>query len=115
VNQLQGVATRGVWSGAGLSLPAPELAQADGQRATAYVRPHEFDIERYRAGADGIPVRLAHAYLAGPSAYLELAREDSASLLEAEVPESLYRELGLRDGEILLARPRRARIFAVQA
>ena len=35
VNSLAGVATRGVWQGAGLSLPAPELAQADGERATA--------------------------------------------------------------------------------
>jgi sulfate transport system ATP-binding protein len=115
VNQLQGFATRGVWNGAGLSLPAPELAQAEAQRATAYVRPHEFEVERYRAGADGIPVRLAHAFLAGPSAYLELASEDSDAIIEAEVPESLYRELGLRDGEILLARPRRARIFATQS
>ncbi|MNQ77372.1 TOBE-like domain protein [compost metagenome] len=78
------------------------------------MRPHEFEIERYRADADGIAVRLSHAYLAGPSAYLELAREDSDALIEAEVPELLYRELNLRDGEILLARPRRARIFAVQ-
>jgi len=115
VNQLQGFATRGVWNGSGLSLPAPELAQAEAQRATAYVRPHEFDVERYRAGADGIPVRLAHAYLAGPSAYLELASEESDAIIEAEVPESRYRELGLRDGEILLARPRRARIFATQS
>ena len=115
VNQLQGTATRGVWEGAGLSLPAPELAQADAQRATAYVRPHEFEVERYRAGAEGIAVRLSHAYLAGPSAYLELARQDADTIIEAEVPESLYQQLNLQDGEILLARPRRARIFAVQS
>ena len=108
VNSLAGVATRGVWQGAGLSLPAPELAQADGERATAYVRPHEFDIERYRPEGEGIAVRLSHAYLAGPSAYLELARQDSDAIIEAEVPEQLYRELNLRDGETLLARPRRA-------
>mgnify|MGYP001952198655 FL=1 len=60
-------------------------------------------------------MRLAHAYLAGPSAYLELTRQDSDAILEAEVPEHLYRELGLQDGETLLARPRRARIFAVQS
>ncbi len=109
------MASRGVWEGAGLSLPAPELAQAESQRATAYVRPHEFDIERYHAGGAGIPVRLSHAYLAGPSAYLELASQDSDAVIEAEVPEHLYRELALRDGDILLARPRRARVFAVQA
>ncbi|HEY9322006.1 MAG TPA: sulfate ABC transporter ATP-binding protein, partial [Achromobacter sp.] len=39
---------------------------------------------------------------------------DSDTIIEAEVPEYLYRELDLRDGEVLLARPRRARIFAVQ-
>ncbi|MGE8635679.1 MAG: sulfate/molybdate ABC transporter ATP-binding protein, partial [Achromobacter piechaudii] len=114
VNQLQGMAARGVWEGAGLSLPAPELAQDDARRATAYVRPHEFDIERYQAGGQGIAVRLSHAYLAGPSAYLELARQDSDAIIEAQVPEHLYRELDLRDGDTLLARPRRARIFAVQ-
>ena len=60
-------------------------------------------------------MRLSHAYLAGPSAYLELASQDSDAVIEAEVPEHLYRELALRDGDILLARPRRARVFAVQA
>ena len=60
-----------------------DRAQAKSQRATAYVRPHEFDIERYREGGAGIPVRLSHAYLAGPSAYLELASEDSDAVIEA--------------------------------
>ncbi|MGE8591338.1 MAG: TOBE-like domain-containing protein, partial [Alcaligenes sp.] len=96
-------------------LPAPDLAQAEARRATAYVRPHEFEIERYRAGGEGITVRLSHAYLAGPSAYLELARQDSDAIIEAEVPEHLYRQMDLRDGDTLLARPRRAQIFAVQA
>ena len=114
VNSLAGVATRGVWQGAGL-----RCRRRSWRRPTASapppVRPHEFDIERYRPEGEGIAVRLSHAYLAGPSAYLELARQDSDAIIEAEVPEQLYRELNLRDGETLLARPRRARIFAVQA
>ena len=43
------------------------------------------------------------------------ARQDSDAIIEAEVPEHLYRQMDLRDGDTLLARPRRAQIFAVQA
>ena len=114
VNQLAGTARAGVWEGAGLSLPAPGLAQDEPLGATAYVRPHDFEVQRWRADGEGIPVRLSHAYLAGPSAFLELVREDAGALIEAEVPQAVYRELDLRQGDPLLARPRHARIFAVQ-
>ena len=115
VNQLHGYATQGVWRSGAVSLPAPELAGAQNQHAIAYVRPHEFDIERYSAAGQGIAVQLSHAYLAGPSAYLELHCQEADSIIEAEVPEAVYRGLGLKKGESLLARPRQARIFAVPA
>lgn len=114
VNQLPGQAAGGVWRHADLALPAPELAQPGALAATAYVRPHEIEVLPYAPRQPGIPVRLAHAYLAGPSAYLELTREDAASVIEAEVPEQVFRELNLKEGDALLARPRRARVFATQ-
>ena len=118
VNQLHGHARDGQWRGHGVALPAPGLEQGHDVGAVAYIRPHEIEVLRATdAGADGsgVPVRLAHAYLAGPSAFLELAREDADALIEAEVPERLFRELNLKEGEALLARPRRARVFAAQA
>ncbi|MFJ1301469.1 sulfate/molybdate ABC transporter ATP-binding protein [Pseudomonadota bacterium AL_CKDN230030165-1A_HGKHYDSX7] len=118
VNQLHGHARDGQWHAHGVALPAPGLEQGHDIGAIAYVRPHEVEVLRVSdagAGAAGVPVRLAHAYLAGPSAYLELAREDADALIEAEVPERLFRELNLKEGEALLARPRRARVFAAQA
>jgi len=114
VNSLQGHAARGVWQADGLSLPAPELAQEDSVRAVAYVRPHEIDLSRDAGQGDGIRVQLGHAYLAGPSAHLELQRLDQAAIIEVQVPEALYRELDLKVGDILLARPRQARVFAAQ-
>ncbi|ARP75932.1 sulfate/molybdate ABC transporter ATP-binding protein [Bordetella genomosp. 6] len=114
VNQLHGHATRGVWRLGEVALPAPDLPEADHQRAIAYVRPHEIDLARAGTAVAGIPVRLNHVYLAGPSAYLELARQDNQAIIEAQVPESLFRSLGLQEGEALLAQPRRARVFAVQ-
>jgi sulfate transport system ATP-binding protein len=111
VNQIQGHAAGGMWRAAGVALPAPAFEGTDEQRAVAYVRPHELEVLRYAPATDGIAVTLNHAYLAGPSAFLELAKEDGG-LLEAQLPEEEFRSLGLRDGETLLARPRRGRIFA---
>ncbi|AZV92623.1 sulfate/molybdate ABC transporter ATP-binding protein [Kerstersia gyiorum] len=112
VNQFQGVAANGVWRLDGWTLPAPEFGGGNERAATAYVRPHEVEVLPYAEGGEGLAVRLNHAYLAGPSAFLELSREGSDQLIEAQVPEGLFRELNLREGEVLLARPRHARIFA---
>lgn len=112
VNQLAGHATQGVWHAHGVALPAPDLFDVKHQEAIAYVRPHEIDVARDSAGAQGIPVRLNHVYLAGPSAFLELQRRDRPDTIEVQLPEQQYRELQLKDGEHLLATPRRARVFA---
>ncbi|CAM3801576.1 sulfate ABC transporter ATP-binding protein [Bordetella sputigena] len=110
VNQIEGHAAGGLWRANGVSLPAPAFDGTDEQRAVAYVRPHELDILPYAAAGEGITVKLNHAYLAGPSAFLELQREDGA-LLEAQLSEEEYHGLDLREGAMLLARPRRGRIF----
>jgi hypothetical protein len=47
----------------------------------------------------------------GPSARLELEREDSAEVLEAEIPAARARALNLKIGETLLIRPRRMQVF----
>jgi sulfate transport system ATP-binding protein len=112
VNTFRGRAARGVWHADGVTLPAPEMTQDDSLHAVAYVRPHEIDLSRDKSGANGIRVRLDHAYLAGPSAYLELQRLDGDALIEAQLPETRYRELGLKVGDVLVANPLRARVFA---
>ena len=120
VNQLSGVASRGAWRGLGISLPASQFEGQDDQPAAAYVRPHEFDLSAWRpagvAQADepaGFPARLNHAYLAGPSAYLECALPESGALVEVQVPEGKYRELAPSPGDTLMLRPLNARIFPI--
>jgi sulfate transport system ATP-binding protein len=112
VNILRGEVSDGVWRAEGLALPASGLEPEHEGRAVAYVRPHEFDLARDDGAAPGIRVRLDHAYLAGPSAHLELRPLDRDGLIEAQLPEAVYRELDLRAGDHLVARPRRARVFA---
>ena len=83
--------------------------------------------QRYRAGAaaaGGIVVRLERAVVVGPVARLELvAAEDAkagdnrgvAALIEAQIPAREFGEKGFREGETLVATPRRARVFVESA
>jgi sulfate transport system ATP-binding protein len=115
VNQFQGLASRGMWRTDDWSFPAPDFAADDGREATAFVRPHEFEVTRYSPNEEGMAVRLNHAYLAGPSAFLELTREENGALIEVELPEQVYRALNPQVGEALWARPRSARIFDMES
>ena len=111
VNTLHGHAARGVWQADGVALAAPALPQEERVPAIAYVRPHDIDLVRDDGAGTGIRVKLAHVYLAGPSACLELRRVDQDAIIEAELPETVFRGLDLKEGEILLAQPRRATVY----
>lgn len=69
------------------------------------------EVERYTPDAEGIVVRLRHVHAIGPLAQLELERTDNADLVEAVIPNERYRQLGLKDGETLVVRPKRLHVF----
>ena len=120
VNMFHGRAHEGEVHLEGLQLHAPEHADAQDAKAFAYVRPHDLEVERYVQGggvddagrARGIAARLDRAIVVGPIARLELVPVDgSQRVIEAQIPAQQYREQGLREGEVLLVTPRRARVF----
>lgn len=101
----------------GLKLQAPQHGGAEDARAFAYVRPHDFDVQRHDPAASvqtGIVARLDRAIVVGPIARLELQRSDAGAdspVIEVHIPASQYRELGLSDGALLVLTPRKARVF----
>jgi sulfate transport system ATP-binding protein len=100
----------------GVRLETPEHADAGDAKAFAYVRPHDFEVQRYTTGATGIAARLNRAIVVGPIARLELIPEDRTQaadqpVIEVQIPASQYRELGLTEGELLVVTPRKARVF----
>ncbi|MBS0292760.1 MAG: sulfate ABC transporter ATP-binding protein [Proteobacteria bacterium] len=117
----------------GMQLDSPEARHADGAQAFAYVRPHDLDVERYSGPGQaldahgrprGIVVQLTRAIVVGPIARLELIPEgstqsaDNASpdtLIEAQIPAQQFHEMGLREGEMLVVTPRRAKVFLDEA
>jgi len=109
----------------GVAIDTPEHASAQNAQAFAYVRPHDLDVHRYRAGSEvdaagrpqGIVARLERAVVVGPIARLELMPVDAAPrqghdpLIEAQIPAQQFREQGFQEGETLVVSPRKARVF----
>jgi sulfate transport system ATP-binding protein len=114
VNLFQGRVHAGQLQLDGMTLQAPDHAQAQDARALAYVRPHELHIERDEPGASGMAARLQRARVVGPVARLELRPEvdaGAAQLFEAQMSSERYAQMQLREGERLRLTPRRAGVF----
>ena len=94
-----------------VSLESPEHRDVRDAPALAFARPHEIEIERFSPGLEGIPVQLNRLLVVGPTARLELEREDCGEIIEAELPAERVRQLQLRTGETLLVRPRKTQVF----
>jgi sulfate transport system ATP-binding protein len=120
VNLFHGRANEGELHVHGVQIESPELAGARNAAASAYVRPHDLDVQPWRPGATGIVAKLARAIVVGPVARLELLPVDGSKeadnagtdpVIEAQIPAQQFRELGLREGDTLVATPRQARVF----
>ncbi|MDB5956333.1 sulfate ABC transporter ATP-binding protein [Ramlibacter sp.] len=118
VNLFHGRAHQGEVSFQGLQIDSPEYADAQNARASAYVRPHDVEVQRWTPGASGIAVKLARAIVVGPIARLELVpveggqgRTDGDAVIEAQIGAEEFRAKGFREGDTLVATPRRARVF----
>ncbi|MDP9898809.1 sulfate/molybdate ABC transporter ATP-binding protein [Variovorax ginsengisoli] len=118
VNLFHGRARDGEVQVEGIRIDAPEHGQVKDSRALAYVRPHDVAVERYAPGASGIVAKLTRAIVVGPIARLELEPVESnpdnpgsGTIIEAQLPAQQFRELGLSEGDTVVATPRKARVF----
>jgi sulfate transport system ATP-binding protein len=89
---------------------APQGADA----ATAFVRPHELEVDRFRASEEAIDTVLLHSYALGPKVRLELRRRDNSQPMEAEITRDRYRNLGLAAGDQVWVTPRNLRVFRAE-
>jgi sulfate transport system ATP-binding protein len=94
-----------------VSLESPEHRDVRDAPAVVYARPHEIDIERFSPGLNGICVQLNRMLVVGPTARLELEREDTGEIVEAEIPAPRARALNLKVGETLAIFPRNMQVF----
>jgi sulfate transport system ATP-binding protein len=111
VNVFHGRVHEGVITSGDIALDVPTHGAVRDSQGTAYVRPHDLDVDRYTPDADGIVVKLRRAHAIGPLAQLDLERADNAELIEAVIPNERFRQLGLKEGETLVVRPKRLHVF----
>jgi len=118
VNLFHGRADNGAVQLDGMRLESPEHSGARDAKARAYVRPHDIDVTRYVSGASGIVATLSRAIVVGPIARLELEPTESnpdnpgsGTIIEAQLPAQQFRDLGLKEGDTVVANPRKARVF----
>src|SRR3954452_114317 len=111
VNVFHGRASEGQVHLGSVAIDAPEHSEEKDTPAIGYARPHEIEIERFSPGGEGIPAQLSRILVVGPTARLELERDDSGQIIEAELPAARVRNLKLKQGETVLIRPSRMQVF----
>jgi sulfate transport system ATP-binding protein len=111
VNVFHGRASDGRLHLGPVAIDAPEHSDVKDAPAIAYARPHEIEIERFSPGGEGIPAQLIRILVVGPTARLELERDDSGQIVEAELPAARARSMNLKAGETVLIRPSRMQVF----
>lgn len=111
VNLFRGRVHEGILDAGGVPFEAPGHADTKDAFGTAYVRPHEFEIDRYAPGAEGLVVQLRRVHSIGPLAQLEMERDDNGDLVEAMISSERYLQLQLKVGESLVVKPKRLHVF----
>ena len=84
-----------------------------------YIRPHDLQVRRPEAGentTNHLTARLDHAAVIGPMARLELIPVEAKlangdDILEVHIPSQQFHQMDLKNGELLVLTPHKARIF----
>jgi sulfate transport system ATP-binding protein len=111
VNVFHGRVQDGKMLLAGLEMAYPDYPHGESRAATAYVRPHELDIDRFAVDASSLPAKVLQINPNGSVAKVRLESQDSNLELNVEINLDRYAELGLKPGDLVHVAPRRYRVF----
>lgn len=111
VNLFHGRVHEGVLDAGGHFLEAPDHADVRNEQGIGYVRPHDIEVERDTPDAVGIRATLARVHAIGPLAQLDLVRIDNRQIIEAVISSDRYSQLNVKQGDALVVRPKRLRVF----
>jgi len=98
-----------------LPLPGEVAAQPEGEAITAYIRPHEVDIDRDSHGSDSMFAVVTRLNRSGPMVKVALVAQEGQLPLDVELPHERDAELGLVMGDRVWVYPRQIRVFRREA
>lgn len=95
----------------GLEVAYPDYPHAESRAATAYIRPHELDIDRVPGAPHALPVRVLQINPAGSVAKVRVRSEDFGLTLNVDLHLERYAQLRLKIGDDVFVSPRNMRVF----
>lgn len=111
VNVFHGRVESGMAMLGALNVEYPEYPHAESRKATAYVRPHELDIDRVPFGASHIEARVTQLNPAGSVAKVRVFSEQFGLALNVDLNMERYSQLRLTPGDLVYVAARRVRVF----
>ena len=115
VNVFHGRVENGMAMLGAFNIAYPEYPHAESRDATAYVRPHELDIERFPFGTSSLEVRVTQVNPAGSVAKIRVFSEQFGLALNVDLNLERYIELQLKPGDQVYVSARRVRVFMPNA
>ena len=92
-----------------------EYPHAESRQATAYVRPHELDIEHTPIGTSSLEVRVTQINPAGSVAKVRVFSEEFGLALNVDLNLERYAQLRIKTGDRVFVAPRNVRVFMPEA
>lgn len=113
VNIFRGRVSHGKATLGAIEIHAPEYADRKDSPAVAYVRPHEWVIDRNKTDDTSMEVVIRYAHPVGPTIRLEVERLDEEEILEVELTKERFHELDLSVSQRIFIKPRNIRVFPI--
>jgi sulfate/thiosulfate transport system ATP-binding protein len=111
VNVFHGRLESGQMHWGGIAVDYPEYTHAEARNATAYVRPHEVELERTPTNGTSLPVKVLHVNPAGAVTRVRVVSEAFGLTMNVDLRPDAYSLLQVRPGDELYATPKRVRVF----
>ena len=111
VNVFHGRVENGMAMLGALNVAYPEYPHAESRQATAYVRPHELDIEHTPIGSSSLEARITQINPAGSIAKVRVFSEEFGLALNVDLNLERYTQLRIKTGDRVYVAPRKVRVF----
>jgi sulfate transport system ATP-binding protein len=111
VNVFHGRVRNGRANIGGFEVEVPVHEAEEAAEVTAYIRPHEVDIDRSPHGDEAMPAAVVRVNRSGSLVKVTLVAQDGQLPLDVELPHDRADELHLKTGDQVWVYPRQVRVF----
>ena len=86
-------------------------ADSSGEHEVTFVRPHDLELSPTRTTTAQLEATVRFVIAAGSRVRIELVSKDSTQTIEVELTKERYRELKIRQGDVVFVHPKQQQIF----